>query len=73
VPLASAPPQIQAPSAKSGIVQTQWLPKYYKRENAALAYDVANTWRVIKGVAGVTAETVSGRLGEGGHPDQHCS
>ncbi|KAL4441208.1 hypothetical protein ABPG77_011445 [Micractinium sp. CCAP 211/92] len=47
--------QIQAPSVKDpSKVQTQWLPKYRQKEHAALAYDIANTWRLLRGVAGVT-------------------
>lgn len=51
--------QIQAPSVKDpSKVHTQWLPKYRQKEHAALAYDIANTWRLLRGVAGVTEQKV---------------
>jgi hypothetical protein len=50
--------QIMAPSAKTGSVHCQWLPKYPTEHQAAIAYDIANAWRALKGI-NVTEDTVS--------------
>lgn len=49
-------PQIFAPGATNNKVQCQWLPKYPSKKLAALAYDIANVWRLVHGIAGVTQE-----------------
>jgi hypothetical protein len=43
----------------SGRVHCQWLPKYPRKEEAAVAYDIANLWRAVKGIAEVTEKNVS--------------
>ena len=53
------PLQIQAPSVTTGRVHCQWLPKYPRKEEAAVAYDIANLWRAVKGIAEVTEKNVS--------------
>lgn len=62
MPRLPPPMQIQAPSPKTGSVHCQWLPKYPRKRDAALAYDIANAWRVTKKVAGVTEHNVSACL-----------
>ncbi|KAL4452222.1 hypothetical protein ABPG75_007884 [Micractinium tetrahymenae] len=62
--------QIQAPSVKHpSSVHCQWLPKYKEKEQAAMAYDVANTWRVLRGVAGVTKQNARFNFPQAGYLD----
>lgn len=55
--------QIQAPAKTTGNMHCQWLPVYEKREHAALAYDIANTWRALRGICGVTKQNVRWHAG----------
>lgn len=53
--------QIQAPAKTTGNIHSQWLPVYEKKEDAALAYDIANTWRALRGICGITEQNVRRR------------